>query len=187
MWAFRPLTLLLWTGLVVFALATAAAPASAQSSDFSGVQPKGLPTVYVTDRQGQETKGKIVSWTDSAVVLRGDDGVSRTFTMGEAVRIDLRGDSLKNGALTGAGVGLAIGLIMSAACQECGADFAVSMTLVTVGTYAAIGTGIDALIPGRTPLWNAGSSPGTGGGLTFRISGQRRSAFVGWRIGGGGP
>jgi hypothetical protein len=116
---FRPLTLLLWTGLIVFALATAAAPASAQSADFSGVQPKGLPTVYVTDRQGQETKGKIVSWTDSAVVLRVDDGATRTFKTGEAVRIDLRGDSLKNGALIGAGVGLAIGLMTSAACWEC--------------------------------------------------------------------
>ena len=108
----RPLTLLLWTGLVVFALATAA-PASAQSADFSGVQPKGLPTVYVMDRHGQETKGKIVSWTDSVVVLRVDDGATHTFKTGEAVRIDLRGDSLKNGALTGAGVGLAIGLMMS--------------------------------------------------------------------------
>ena len=180
---FRPLTPLLWTGLVVFALATAAAPASAQSADFSGVQPKGLPTVYVMDRQGQETQGKIVSWTDAAVVLRVDDGTTHTFKTGEAVRIDLRGDSLKNGALTGAGVGLAIGLMMSAACSECGAGFTVPMTLATTGIYAAIGTGIDALIPGRTPFWNAGSSQGTGGGLTFNISAQRRTAFVGWRIG----
>ena len=82
----------LTTGLVVFALATAAAPASAQSTDFSGVRSKGLPTVYVIDRQGQETKGKVVSWTDSAVVLRVDDGATRTFKAGEAVRIDLRGD-----------------------------------------------------------------------------------------------
>ena len=65
---FRPLTLLRWTGLAVCALATAA-PASAQSAGFSGVQPKGLPTVSGMDRQGQETKGKIVSWTDSAVVV----------------------------------------------------------------------------------------------------------------------
>jgi len=181
---FRSLTLLLWTGLVVCALAMAAAPASAQSSGFSGVQPKGLPTVYVMDRQGQETKGKIVSWTVSAVVLRLDDGATRTFATGEAVRIDLRGDSLKNGALTGAGVGLALGLMMSAACGECDAGFTVPMTLATAGVYAAIGTGIDALIPGRTPFWNAGSSQGTGGGLTFNISAQRRSAFVGWSIGG---
>jgi hypothetical protein len=180
---FRPLTLLLWTGLVVFALVIAAAPASAQSADFSGVQPKGLPTVYVMDRQGQETKGKILSWTDSVVVLRVDDGATRTFKAGEAVRIDLRGDSLKNGALTGAGVGLAIGLMMSAACRECGGGFTIPMTLATAGIYAAIGTGIDALITGRTPFWNAGSSQSTGGGLTFNISAQRRSAFVGWRIG----
>jgi len=136
------------------------------------------------DRQGQETKGKIVSWTPSAVVLRLDDGATRTFATGEAVRIDLRGDSLKNGALTGAGVGLAIGLMMSAACwEECGGGVTVPMTLTAVGIYAAIGTGIDALITGRTPFWNAGSSQGTGRGLTFNISAQRRSAFVGWRIG----
>jgi hypothetical protein len=172
----RLLTLLVWTGLVVFAHATAA-PASAQSADFSGVQPKKLPTVYVMDRHGQETKGKIVSWTDSAVVLRVDGGATRTFKTGEAVRIDLRGDSLKNGALIGAGVGLGIGQMMTVACR------CAHMTVTTAGIYAAIGAGIDALIPGRTPLWNAGSSQGTGGGLTFDISAQRRSAFVGWRIG----
>ena len=180
---FRPLTLLLWTGLVVFTLAAAAAPVSAQSADFSGVQPKGLPTVYVMDRQGQETKGKILSWTDSAIVLRVDDGATRTFRAGEAVRIDLRGDSLKNGALLGAGVGLAVGLMTSAACSDCGGAFTATMTLATAGIYAAIGTGIDALILGRTPFWNAGSSQGAGSGLTVNISAQQRSAFVGWRIG----
>jgi hypothetical protein len=170
------------TGVVVCALANAAAPASAQT-DFSGVRPKGLPTVYVMDRQGQETKGKVVSWTDSAIVLRIDAGRTRTFQAGEAVRIDLRGDSLKNGALIGAGVGLGIGLLTSgiADCPESGggcAGFRVSFAIVSSAIYAAIGTAIDALIPGRTPLWNAG----TGGGLTFNISAERRSAFVGWRI-----
>jgi len=72
---------------------------------------------------------------------------------------------------------------MSVACSECGSGFTVPMTLATAGFYAAIGTGIDALITGRTPFWNAGSSQGTGGGLTVSISAQRRSAFVGWRIG----
>ena len=99
---FRPLTLLLWTGLVVFALATAA-PASAQSADFSGVQPKGLPTVYVMDRHGLETKGRIVSWTDSVVVLRVDDGATRTFTTGEGFA-SICGAIREDGALFGAGV-----------------------------------------------------------------------------------
>lgn len=176
---------------VVLAVITAAVPASAQSiqsagsTDFSGVRLKGLPTVYVMDRQGQEIKGKVVSWTDSAIVLRIDDGATRTFKAGEAIRIDLRGDSLKNGALIGAGVGLGLGLLSGgfADCpgsSEGCAGTRVALVFLSTAMYAAIGTAIDALIPGRTPLWNASSK--TGGGLTFNVSPRNRSAFVGWRF-----
>lgn len=135
---------------VVLAVITAAVPASAQSTqsagstDFSGVRPKGLPTVYVMDRQGQEIKGKIMSWSDSAIVLRIADGATRTFKPGEAVRIDLRGDSLKNGALIGAGVGLGLGLLSGgfADCPGSGESCAgtrVGLTVLGTALYAAIG------------------------------------------------
>src|SRR5436190_5057224 len=85
---------------------------------------KGFPIVYVMDALGSETKGKLVSWMASEIVLQTDSG-QRVFKPGEAVRMDLRGDSLKNGALIGLGVGLVMGVLGSAACLDCGAYRAV--------------------------------------------------------------
>jgi hypothetical protein len=161
-------------------------PVAAQIPDQS-YQPndkvKGFPIVYVTDGFGRETKGKLLSWVGSEIVLQTGDG-SRTYKPGEAVRVDLRGDSLKNGALIGLGVGLVMGGLGSAACLDCGAGRA-AILLTVAGVYTFVGIGIDALVPGRTPLWNAGSPAkqrSARNRLTFRLSPERRSAFVGWRI-----
>ena len=60
--------------------------------------------------------------------------------------MDKRGDSLRNGAVMGALVGAALGVL---ATKEVG------FTVVGAGVYAAIGTGFDALIQGRTTLYEA--------------------------------
>jgi hypothetical protein len=144
--------------------------------------PAGAQTVYVTDVSGKETKGRLVSWTDSGIVLQ-IGAITKTFAQGEAVRVDLKGDSLKNGALIGAGVGAAIGGLTSglADCEGCHGT-RVSLVLVSIGMYSAIGTALDALISGRRLLWRAGSSARAGSGLSINVSPQRRSAFVGWKI-----
>jgi hypothetical protein len=152
----------------------------------SNCKVKGFPIVYVTDALGSETKGKLLSWIGSEIVLETGDG-SRTYKPGEAVRMDLRGDSLKNGALIGLGVGLAMGGLGAAACIDCGATRA-TILVTLAGFYTLVGVGIDALVPGRTPLWNAGpranraNQRSARNGLTFRLSPERRSAFVGWRV-----
>jgi hypothetical protein len=143
---------------------------------------KGFPIVYVTDALGRETKGKLFSWIGSEIVLETGDG-SRTYKPGEAVRMDLRGDSLKNGALIGLGTGLAMGGLAAAGCYCGGGDAAI--VVFSAAFYTIVGVGIDALVPGRTPLWNAGpraNQRSARNGLTFRLSPERRSAFVGWRM-----
>ena len=142
--------------------------------------PAGAQTVYVTEASGKETKGRIVNWTDSTIVLQ-TETTTKSFAQGEAIRVDLKADSLKNGALIGAGVGAAMGGLVSADCEDCGGARVV-IVLVSIGMYSAIGTALDALIPGRTPLWRAGSSARSGSGLAINMSPQRRSAFVGWKI-----
>ena len=144
--------------------------------------PAGAQTVYVTEASGKETMGRIVSWTGSSIVLQ-TDMTTKSFAEGEAIRVDLKGDSLKNGALIGAGVGAVMGGLLSGFgdCAGCGGA-RVTFLLVGIGVYSAIGTALDALIPGRTPLWRAGSSAHTGSGLAINVSPQRRSAFVGWKI-----
>lgn len=137
-----------------------AATARAQST-FSSVHVNGLPTVYVTDRTGQETRGKLVSFTESAIALE-VNGATRTFTADEVSLIERRGDSLKNGTIIGLVFGGVAGVLAGglADCSEgrggC-AGARVAGTLLAVGFYAAVGAGIDAAIPGRTRIWPAKS------------------------------
>ncbi|MCM3881706.1 MAG: hypothetical protein ND807_16480 [Vicinamibacterales bacterium] len=155
--------------------------AAAQTGDLPKV--KGFPTLYVTDATGRETEGKLVSWMGSTLVLQ-TGTTTRTFAAGEVVRVDLKGDSLKNGALIGAGVGVAMAVLAGLSvgdCDDCaGTSVAIALTVIPI--YTAIGVGFDALFHGRTPLWLASSAGNSGSGLTFNISPQRRSAFIGWRV-----
>jgi hypothetical protein len=163
-------------------------PASAQSPD---VALTGLFPVYVLDRTGEETQGRLVSLTGSAVVLQ-KDSATRTFNLNDVVRIDRRGDSLKNGAIIGAVFGGVVGILTAAGLADCPSaqnscpGARVVMPIVSIGVWSAIGAGIDALIPGRTLLWKPTSSPGarqsSGSGPTVAVSAQNRSVFVGWRM-----
>ena len=127
----------------------------------------GLPTVYVLDDAGVETQGKFLRLEPDAVVLM-VDGQERHFEAARVKRLTRRGDSLKNGAVIGAVVGVAVGLLVAnfADCVDdnghvggCGAGGKTAMVLISTGTYAAIGTGLDALIPGRTILYEASPRP----------------------------
>lgn len=131
-----------------------------RAQDFSTVRLKGMPTVYVEDRTGREVEGKLVSLTESALTIN-IDGVTRTFAPAEVTKVDRRGDSLKNGALIGAAVGLFTGLLGD--CPGAGSNNGsrgcpgarVGYVLGGAAIWAGIGAGIDALIPGRTRLWPA--------------------------------
>lgn len=125
----------------------------------------GLSTVYVRDDSGAETSGKLLHLNpDSIVILVG--GAERRFEAARVTRIQRRGDSLRNGAIIGAIVGVGLGFI-TAGFADCPGDRAgggcpgsrASLFLVSTGVYAAIGTGIDALIPGRTTLYEASKTP----------------------------
>ena len=161
--------------------------ASAQT--FSNVQVEGLPTVYVTDRTGQETVGKLVTLTESAIVVRLKDNTTRTFRPDETTLVERRGDSLKNGTIIGAIFGGVMGTLTGGMgdCPDarnrshCPGTH-VAVAFLATGIWAAIGAGIDAAIPGRTRIWPGTSSTGAGGALTVAFAPQRRRAFIGWRI-----
>jgi hypothetical protein len=119
---------------------------------------------------------------DSIVILV--DGAERRFEAARVTRIQRRGDSLRNGAIIGAVVGAAMG-ILTAGIADCPGDSPdggcpgsrVALFVVSTGTYSAIGTGIDALIPGRTTLYEAPKARPTadqGGSAPFAFS--RRAA-----------
>jgi hypothetical protein len=118
-----------------------------------------LPTIYVTDESGAETTGTLLRFEPDAVVLL-VDGAERRLEASRVRRIQKRGDSLTNGALTGALIGVVLGGL-SAAIADCPgsrtncAAFRITAPILSSAFYAAVGTGIDALINGRTTLYIA--------------------------------
>ena len=121
--------------------------------------------MYVLDNAGTETSGKFLRLNPDSIVLL-VDGAERRFETSRVARIQKRGDSLRNGAIIGAVVGVALG-ILTAGIADCPGDRTsdgcpgsrAALLLVSTGFYSAVGTGIDALIPGRTTLYEAPKAP----------------------------
>ena len=151
--------------MLVVSLVPAAVSGQDAESTWPVLAPPAGSTVYVRDSSGVETSGGLLRLNpDSVVLLVG--GTERRFEAARVTRIQKRGDSLRNGALIGAVVGVAIGAFVAgiADCPGtrtgggCPGNRAAAFVIST-GTYAAIGTGIDALIRGRTTLYESPASP----------------------------
>ena len=164
----QPLNRLLLTLTALVALMAAPTMASGQSTldQWKGLNPSALQTVFVRDSAGVETTGKLLALSpDSLTVLV--DGVERQIDREHVARIQKR-DSLKNGTIAGAIVGVALGLVASGL-ADCSyqsrntgcAGSRVGILALSTGVYAGLGAGIDAMIPGRTTIYAASSRPAT--------------------------
>lgn len=139
-------------------------------------------TVYVRDRSGAESKGRLLELSSDSLVLL-VNGDERRVALGDISRVEKR-DSLKNGFLIGAVVGVAMGLL-SAGISDCPGDdpggscpvARAALALIGPPVYGALGAGIDALIPGRTALYTAPA-----GGTSRGTSGAPRPARVALRV-----
>ena len=151
--------------LLIAALSPGVASAQEAASSWPGLTSSQLSTVYVLDNTGTETSGKLLRLNPDSIVLL-VDGAERRFETARVARIQKRGDSLRNGAIIGAVVGVAMGIV-TAGISDCPGDHPgggcagsrAALFLVSTGVYFAIGTGIDALIPGRTTLYEASKAP----------------------------
>jgi hypothetical protein len=147
--------------LVAVLLTPRLAQAQQSLGGWRGLNPSSLDTVYVTDDAGRTTEGKLLKLdTDSLVMLV--NGAEQRFGATQILRIEKRGDSLKNGALIGATIGVIMGSLMAGISDcpdsECGAGYHVTLFAVGTGIYTAIGTAIDAMIVGRTRVFEADRS-----------------------------
>ena len=160
------------TALVGSIILGACDPCAAQDPvrDFSQLNTRLRPgdTVWVTDAQGREVKGRILSLSTDALTLEG--GKPRSFGAPEVSTIQLRrNDSLANGALIGLGVGSGLTLVACLADTEAReAGWCVAAAAVYGGIGAGIGVGIDALIPGKKIL--AYRAPAPSGAPPARLS-----------------
>ncbi len=130
-----------------------------------GLATTELSTVYVVDDAGVETAGRLLSLdADSLVLLV--DRAERRIDAARVTRIEKRGDSLRNGALIGAVVGAVMGVVAGGISDCPGNDpggrcpgVRAAAFLVSTGVYTAVGTGIDALVVGRTTVYEAPAQP----------------------------
>jgi hypothetical protein len=142
--------------IVLLAALLIPAHAYAQSTLAKGLTPDGMPTVFVLDDRGIETRGQLLRLDDESVVVQ-VGAEQRRFETARINKITKRGDSLRNGVIAGAVVGALLG-VMSAGITDCPggcAGFRVAAVPLSSAFYAAIGTGIDAMIQGRTVIYQA--------------------------------
>lgn len=107
-------------------------------------------SVWITDSAGREEKTRIISVSGDVVTTTA--GRLRTT---EIARVRARhSDSLLNGALIGAGAGVASALFLCSLTEPwevCRGDFGPMFRIGAVG--AGVGIGIDALIRGRRTIY----------------------------------
>ncbi len=164
------------------AVAQPRVPATTTWHALPRVVPAGT-TVVIRTRDGQSTKGRVSSLSDTAIVLEG--GRVRSFPAADVVAVEGRNRrSVRRDAGTGAGVGLGLALMLiigagpqDSACstpEECDsrgkAVYGTALALPAVG--AGIGALVGALVPGKPTVFY--SRPGSTGVALAPIAGRGR-------------
>jgi len=147
--------------LIVLVPALSAAQEPVKSFDQLNTRLKVGDTVWVTDAQGREIKGKIRGLSATSLLL--DAGGSPQDL--QAARVGTirvqQSDSLKNGALIGLAAGAVAGALVMVAVCDGEAGCAPGGALLGAGAGAGIGVGIDAARGGKRVL--AYRAPGASG------------------------
>jgi hypothetical protein len=151
--------------LLAFALAAAQEPVR----DFSQLNTRLRPgdTVWVTDVQGREVKGRIGTLSPDTLTLSSDE--ARSYAAADVRQMrQRRPDPLWNGALIGFAVGGGLGLGLGNFSGSWSWGDAAVGALMIGAIGMGIGVGVDALIPGkRLVVYRA---PGSSGSLPARLS-----------------
>lgn len=153
----------------LFAVLVVAVPASAQEN---------LKQVWITQADsGDVVQGRLVSLSRESLAMLTADNRRVEIPLDRVLRIDTGGDSLKNGAAIGAAV---FGGLVAATCASWGGGGeCVAASLIDAGVGALVGAGIDALNPGRTPIY---SRPAATAASTHASGGSGKRASIGFKI-----
>lgn len=117
-------------------------------------------TVWITDSSGREERMRIIGVSGNVVTAMVSED-TRQLSTTDIARVRVRhSDSVLNGALIGAGAAVAAGLYLCNATEpwtNCRDDFAPMLRIGALG--AGIGIGVDALIRGRTTIYERERGP----------------------------
>jgi hypothetical protein len=131
-----------------------AAPSAAQDTSTTHVRP--VSAVYVRSAAGSEVQGQLLQLGPNTLTLI-EQGSSRDIPLSDVSRIDVRGDSIKNGAIIGAVV---LGAWCALICPQGLDGYNNSQLPYILGVNtvlgAFVGAGIDAMHVGRTTIYQAG-------------------------------
>jgi hypothetical protein len=130
-------------------------------------------TIWVTDAQGREIKGKVRDLSATSLLLDAG-GTPQDLQAARVATIRLQPkDSLQNGVLWGALAGFVGGALSCGANPECagddgGASITAMLGLVGAAAGAGIGAGVDAAIKGPRLVIYRGA--GTQSGARFSLA-----------------
>jgi hypothetical protein len=157
---------------------------AAPAPEFPVLLPK-LAEVYVTDHEGRVTRGRLIELDRHRLALTTSEG-PRSFTVNDVRKIERRGDSLKNGAIIGALVGILPAILsLQGSSGDLSAGETALWVLGGVAVYSALGVAVDALIVGRTtvyPVANGGSAGAAVPGSTARPTRPGARVTLTWRF-----
>src|SRR5689334_1772782 len=132
-------------GLLMAGLASADAQAQ-DRNDFSQLQTtlKQNDKLTVTTENGMKIKGKMIEASPDQIVLNLKGGPQQ-IPASRILRVQRKHNGVWLGALIGAGAGIPLALAMSSYVSNEGGDAALAVVPIAFG--AALGVGIDALLP----------------------------------------
>lgn len=144
--------------VVIYSVGTTAAVSAQTKDPSSSVEATLVPgsTVWITDFTGHKEKTRITG-VSGGVVTGAAGEQTRRFRTTDIMRIEARhNDSVLNGALIGAGSGIALGLFYCTRMEPwdvCRRNVGAMAKIAALG--AGIGIGVDALIRGRRTIYEA--------------------------------
>jgi hypothetical protein len=150
--------------LIVLLPALAAAQEPVRSFDQLNTRLKVGDTVWVTDAQGREVKGKITELRDASISLNSDGQATLQAGSVRLVQQKSRGISMLLGCLIGFGAGVAGGFAFSAA-AETGDEATGGYLFPPIG--AGVGTLIGAFMPRTRDIYHA---PGASGSARLSLA-----------------
>jgi hypothetical protein len=161
-----------YTALVVALLLPAAAFAQGAPGKPAPAQRPAEEVIVTQSASGDELRGRLVELSPTTLAML-VNGQRVELPLESVLRIDARGDSVKNGAIIGAAV---MGGWCAIVCgQALGGGGQYGFAVVTnAGFGALIGAGIDALHKGRTTIYSkpaavAVAPAGRGARVQFKL------------------